>query len=195
MATHGTSTPGSHPDGDTAGNPEGGTGSSHERRIDRILGPAYLAGLDGASADALRAKRAECAEIETELSYVRRLAQARVEILEAERERRREGRSLADLVERLPELLGGGGARAGAAHTRVPDPFAPAPSIAWNRGREKLIADATLANLPTVSDGELARTVSELQILESEVSSTRSRLHEVMGRIERILAERVAADA
>ena len=41
----------------------------------------------------------ECAEIETELSYVRRLAQARIDIIQAEVDRRAAGGSLGDLID------------------------------------------------------------------------------------------------
>ena len=56
---------------------------AHERSS-RVLDPAYLDGLDDRSVDELRAKHAECLELETEVSYVRRLTQARIDILEAE---------------------------------------------------------------------------------------------------------------
>ena len=47
----------------------------------------------------------ECAEAELALSYFRRLAQARMEILEAERARRERGGSVGDLVADLPRIL------------------------------------------------------------------------------------------
>ena len=43
---------------------------------------ANLTDLDARSIDELRAMDHECAEIETELSYVRRLAQARMDIVQ-----------------------------------------------------------------------------------------------------------------
>ena len=60
----------------------------HERSA-RVLDPAYLAGVEDRPVDELRAMHAECLELETEVSYVRRLAQARIDIVEAELDRRR----------------------------------------------------------------------------------------------------------
>ena len=50
-------------------------------------------------------------ELETEVSYVRRLTQARIDILEAEIERRATGGSLEDLIARLPQILADHGPR------------------------------------------------------------------------------------
>ena len=52
----------------------------------------------------------ECREVETELSYVRRLAQARIDIIRAEIDRRAAGGSLGDLIAALPEILADDGA-------------------------------------------------------------------------------------
>ena len=65
--------------------------TEHVRRIDRILAPEYLDGLDGRRLDELRAMEREALEVETEISYVRRLAQGRIDILAAESDRRAAG--------------------------------------------------------------------------------------------------------
>ena len=58
------------------------------RRIDKVLDPECLADLPDWPLDELRRRQAECLEIETEVSYVRRMTQARIDILEAEIDRR-----------------------------------------------------------------------------------------------------------
>ena len=78
-------------------------------------------------------------EIETEVSYVRRLAQARMEILRAEQDRRARGGSVADLVAALPSILADAGPRPDPASSRLTRHLAPAPAIEWTRGREPLI--------------------------------------------------------
>ena len=166
--------------------------TEHVRRIDRILAPEYVAGLDDLDVDALRAKRREAVEVETEVSYVRRLAQARVEILQAELDRRRDGGSVADLIARLPEILADKGPRPAAANARMPEILAPSMSITWSRGTEYLIADDTLVNLPTLSEAELHDTIDALRTLEGEVSSTRRDLHGVIDAIEDVLGPRLA---
>lgn len=166
--------------------------AQHQRRLDRVLEPSYVEGLDGRTLDTLRGMQRECSEIETEVSYVRRLAQARIDILQAEIDRRSAGGSLGDLIEALPQILADSGPRSAAASTRLPNPLAPSMSIEWNRGMERLISDATLANLPTLSEDELRVTMDQLGDLEHEVSNTRRSLHAVLDALERELAHRVA---
>ena len=171
--------------------------AQHPRRIDRVLGPEYLADLDARSLDELRAMDHECAEIETELSYVRRLAQARMDIIQAEIDRRAQGRSLTgmtdhDLAQALQEILVDDTPRPDPASTRFSDPETAAVQIDFKRGLERLISDATLANLPVLSDEELQATLAQLGELEQEVSTKRSALHGVMDQLARDLAARLA---
>jgi hypothetical protein len=160
------------------------------RRIDVVLGPDFVNGLEERSTDDVRAMHEECLEIETEVSYVRRLAQARMEILRAEQERRARGGSVTDLVAALPTILAGAGPRPTPAASRLSRHLAPAPSIEWTRGQESLIADDTLANLPTLTDDELRDALDGLTGLERDVSERRRALHRVIDRIETDLARR-----
>lgn len=129
-------------------------------------------------------------ELETEISYVRRLAQARIEILTAEQQRRATGGSVADLVAALPQILADSGPRSAPAASRLTRHLAPAPAIEWTRGRESLIVDDTLANLPTLTDESLTATIGELRELEQEVSDRRRALHVVVDGLEAELARR-----
>lgn len=160
------------------------------RRIDIVLAPEYVDGLANLSDDDLRAMHEECMELETEVSYVRRLAQARIEILIAEQERRATGGSVADLIAALPKILADSGPRPDPASSRLSRHLAPAPAIQWTRGREPLIVDDTLANLPTLSDETLEGTLGELRELEREVSERRRALHGVIDGLESELARR-----
>ncbi len=82
----------------------------HDRSA-HVLDPAYLADVESQSVEGLRAMHSECLELETEVSYVRRLTQARIDILEAEIERRANGQSLEQLIEALPQILADSGPR------------------------------------------------------------------------------------
>src|SRR5258708_38131506 len=62
-----------------------------QRRLDRVLEPGYLDGLADRPVEEVSALKAECTELETEVSFVRRLAQGRIDILDAERDRRARG--------------------------------------------------------------------------------------------------------
>ncbi|MFN8034937.1 MAG: hypothetical protein U0V73_03280 [Acidimicrobiia bacterium] len=160
------------------------------RRLDRVLAPEYLESVATTATDDVRAMREECSEIENEVSYVRRLAQARVEILKAELDRRAAGGSVGDLIAALPEILAGEGERAGASTARVSRQFAPSPEIKWTRGLERLIADDTLANLPTLAEEDLRSTLDQLKRFESEISETRRALHKVIDELELEIAMR-----
>ena len=165
-------------------------------RIQRLIDPAFVASLDGRSVDELRAMKAECNEFENALSYRRRLAQARIEILEAESERRARGGTVEDLVKDLPRILSGESGRSSITDTRVPPPDAPGLELHWPDGREELIVDTTLAHLPVIPADELAVTLDRLRAFERELSDLRRSLHDVIDAIEReITARQVAGTA
>ena len=164
--------------------------SEHRRRIDEVLGPSYLADRPEWPLDELRRRHAECLEIETEVSYVRRMTQARIDILEAELDRRARGGSVGELISALPEILSDEGPRPPAGKSRLTRRLAPSMDIQWRRGREHLITDDTLATLPNVDDDELRSTMRELGALEQEVSQQRRRLHEVIDSLDAELAAR-----
>ena len=162
----------------------------HRRRIDKVLDPEFLVDLPEWPLDELRRRQTECLEIETEVSYVRRMTQARIDILEAELDRRASGGSVGDLIAALPEILADEGPRAPAEKSRLTRRLAPSMEIEWRRGRERLITDATLAKLPNLDDDELRSTIRELGGLEHEVSQQRRELHQVIDRMEADLAAR-----
>ena len=164
--------------------------SEHRRRIDKVLAPSYLADLPEWPPEELRRRHAECLEIETEVSYVRRVTQARLDILEAELDRRARGGSVGDLIAALPEILADEGPRAPIEKSRLSRRLAPSMDIPWRRGREHLIGDDTLATLPNLDDDELRSTLRDLGELEREVSQQRRRLHGVIDRMDAEVAAR-----
>jgi hypothetical protein len=166
----------------------------HRRRLDVMLEAGYLDGLDARSLDEVRAVHEECLEVETELSYVRRVAQARIDIVRAELDRRAAGGSVGDLVAKLPQILADDSPRADPAHSRLPRHIAPSPAITWRRGLERLITDATLVNLPTLTEDQLHETIDQLHRLEGEMSERRRALHRVIDDIESELAARHKVD-
>jgi hypothetical protein len=162
-------------------------------RIKQLLDPAFVTGLDGRSLDELRAMKTECNDVENALSYLRRLAQARMEILVAERNRRAGGGSVEDLVRALPDILSAESGRSTIADTRIPPPDAPAVELHWPDGRERLVADNTLANLPVLSDDDIDATHGRLGEFEGELSGLRRSMHGVIDAIEREIANRQVA--
>ena len=164
-----------------------------QRRLDRVLDPGYVADLSARSVDELEAMKQECVELETEASFVRRLAQARIDILEAERSRRASGGSLDQLIASLSRILASGGPRPEPSQAHLPQRMAPSPEIEWVRGLEPLVADSTLARLPDLSDEELGEVHDQLVRLERDVSQVRRSLHEVLRAVELELAQRIQA--
>ena len=80
------------------------------RDLQRVLEPSYVGGLADASIEQIRAMRAECA------SYVRRLAQGRLDLLGEEAKRRADGAggNLGGLVSGLADLMSEGVRAAGS---------------------------------------------------------------------------------
>src|ERR671918_2933514 len=92
------------------------------RLVERIVEPDYSRDLEKKSLDELRAMRDECREGENEISFERRLCQARIDILTAELDRRT-GKETGDLLSRLPEILAaeGEGGGDGPLPSRAPN--------------------------------------------------------------------------
>jgi anti-sigma-K factor RsiG len=139
--------------------------------------------------------KAECAAVETSLSYYRRLAQGRIEIIDAEVERRARGGSVEELIAKLPDILAGDGGRSSTTQARIAEPEAPILDLEFTDNRQQLVSDSTLADLPALDDARLGTIRDELNEFEREVSDLRHRLHGVLDGIEHEIATRQAAGA
>jgi hypothetical protein len=156
--------------------------SGEHVRTARVLDPSYLVDLDARAVDDLRLMHAECLELETEVSYVRRLTQARIDILEAEIGRRERGETMEDLIRALPTILADTGPRAAPAASHLPLQMEPAQESEWAPELEEF--DGLLANLPILSDDGLVDAIGRLRSLERDVSAERRSLHTVIDRID-----------
>lgn len=154
-----------------------------DRRIDRILDPTFIEGLEGLSLEALRERR-DVAMAEREyLSLLRRLLQGRMEIIGAELETRAGDGEVAPVVERLPEILGSdeaaGESRGEAVRVGIPD-----EELALaRRSVEMLVADAGVSDPTSLQGGELAEAIERFTREEREVSSSRRAVIEVLDRV------------
>ncbi len=72
-------------------------------------------------------------------------------------------------------------------------PQSPAVELQWPDHREQLVADTTLAMLPSISTTELDATLSALRDFERELSDLRTQLHGVIDRIDRAIVDRRVA--
>ena len=145
--------------------------SENRRRIDIIREDAFLAGIDDLDLDALRERRALADDVETELSFYRRLLHGRMDLLAFEM-RRRSGEETRSLIEALPEILAAGDTTTESIG-RVPSNLAPDLPDERRRHIDRVLGDDFLARMPAIADGEL----NEIQILladtEREVSEER----------------------
>jgi len=161
-----------------------------ETELERLLAPDYLDGLRERSLEDVRAMRAECQEAETAVSYLRRMAQGRLDLVHACLDHHEDGgENLDSLVERLPSIIGSGPARP-QGYGRLPSQMSP------DLDRDDLTqeldgvldADHT-ATLTTMSEAELRTVGEQLTAIEQRISDQRRALHE---RIDTLQAEIVS---
>jgi len=162
---------------------------AHTGRYDPgMTDEAYLQGLEQRSTDDVRAMRAECQSLETQVSFVRRLAQGRLDIVDAELDRRHKGgppSDLAEMVAALPDTLGrhltapGSGRRPTTIEPIEPDPLLVEPL-------DRILDVDALGSLPSRSDSELGQIRAALAEVESDLSARRRLVFE---RLDALSAE------
>ena len=161
-------------------------------RLSKVLDPGYVADVRSLSTDEVRKRRSECAEVETALSYVRRLAQGHLDILVADLQRRAVGDAspqLGEMVNQLSEVLSAGPPRTPGAG-RLPTLMAPDLDEAMIGELEAALADLTIADLPTLTDDEAIALGERLRDFERRVSKDRRALHETMAVFEADIVRR-----
>jgi hypothetical protein len=138
--------------------------------------------------DVVRAMRAECQEVETGLSLMRRVVQGRLDIVGLELQRRAEGGDpgdLPDLIARLPELLSDRTHAPGVG--RLPQMMTPSempPEL--EAELDSIVGAGHLSDLPSVDDTTLRSMADQLATFEQRVSGHRRDLFE---RIDALQAE------
>lgn len=162
--------------------------------LQRVLGPEYLSGLVQVPTEQLRHMRRECTDLENGLSYVRRLTQGRLDLLTAVTKRRDEGNGgdLADLVDRLPELLADGVRAPGSG--RIDQELDPPDEVVVPLVEllDGLVGPSVITAMPELGDDELSAAVIALRNFEENLSTSRRSLHESIDAINDELARRIA---
>ena len=156
--------------------------------LERLLGPDYPGDVQSRTIGEIRAMREECRRAEDGLSYVRRQAQGRLDIVAAELSRRAEGKGpsdLADIVDHLPEILGHNVSAPGFGRLPtsldLPDEAAP-----FTVELEGILHESSLTGLGQISDDELRQLVDRLTEYERLLSDRRRALHD---RLDALQAE------
>lgn len=160
----------------------------HHPDVQRVLAPNYLVDSDEVDLDALYERRQELHRVEGQVSLVRRLAQGRIEILCAELERRDRGgdpADLADLIGKLPEVLGGGET---LPSTRGVEDVAPADSFVLQL--DAVVGPTAFLSMPDSDADEIDAQVMALEEFERMVSQARRRLHERIDIVQCEIARR-----
>jgi hypothetical protein len=157
----------------------------------RLFAPNYLDGLEQRSLDEVRAMRAECQEAETVVSYLRRVAQGRLDIVHAFLDHRAGGESAGNLevIDLLPSIIGSGPARPDGPG-RLPSQMSPDTEEDDLTAEIDQVLDATrIGELPTMAEDELRTVAQRLTVIEARISDERRSLHE---RIDKLQAEIVS---
>lgn len=155
--------------------------------LERVLAEDYLGDLTALPMEDLRSRRAECQGLEVTLSYLRRIAQGRLDLVAAERRRRVVGGEPPDsdhLVEQLSNILADRTHAPGVG--RLPQILAPAPDELDTSEVDAVAGPGALADLPSAPDEQLGQLVEDLSVVEHSLSARRHALH---GRIDAVQAE------
>lgn len=160
--------------------------------LDRVTGAEYLGDLETRSIEDIREMRAECQEIETGLSYVRRLIQARFDLVATEAKRRERGDStqtLEALIAELPGIL--------AEHTRTPGVGRLPQTLGTGRVDPDLesevdavLTPSGIAGMTQLSDEILDEKARALADLERRVSDRRRVMFDQLDALQAEIARR-----
>jgi hypothetical protein len=146
-----------------------------KRRIDQVLAEGFTDGLGDLDDGEVRRRR-DLARAELEyLSFLRRLLQGRRDILRDELDRRRSGGEPQSVIERVVSVLSEGSrgpSRGEALVVPLPD-----EELALARRRvERLLSDANLSDLVSLSDDDIEGAVRRIDEEERSTSSTRAQV-------------------
>jgi len=162
---------------------------SERRRVDQVREADFLDGLATIPLDELRTRRNLAEEVETELSYYRRLLHGRLDLLAFE-QRRRRGEEERSPLDALTEILTGQtspsrrsqapGAGSGR-HLSVELPDLP---LQGRRHLDRILGNDLMVRLGEMTDEELVEARDELASLESEISAMRLEVQAVLDRLQ-----------
>ena len=162
------------------------------RRLDQVQSPEFTSGLEDISLEELRSRRRLCAELDTELSYSRRLLQGRLDLLAFE-VRRRSGEETRTLIEALPEILASWSANQPGLPERRVAVEAPDLPAAGRRAVDHALSDDFLLRLPEMSDEDLAEVQQRLAETEAEISRLRRAVFDASDLLQAELVRRYRA--
>ncbi len=159
------------------------------RRSEVVTDPSYLEGISDKPIEDLKAMRDECRDVESDVSFERRLCQGRIDILSAELDHRA-GRA-GDVISRLPEILAAEmGGDDSPLPARAADRSLPSSAGIPRRRVEEIAGEQTLARLGEMDDDEVKKIIDALADYEKSLSGLRRKLHEVVDTIQAEIVSR-----
>lgn len=158
------------------------------RRIDRVLSPEYVSELEQRDLAQVRELRDDAAQEETDLSYLRRMLHARIDIVRAEQRRRTEGGS-ATVVEQLVNILSDNavGPATGSGRYQTTE---PSRAEAHRRHVEALVSDVDLSDVMSLSAEKLDTALGAYTAEEDSVSQRRREVQAVVDLLNAEIARR-----
>jgi hypothetical protein len=167
----------------------------HRRRLDRVLDPEYLEGLDDMSLDELREHRSTAVEVENELSYYRRLLYGRMDLVKFE-QRRRAGEEDRTLIDSLVDILTDPERDDRTEHrgTRhIVTDLPPLPDVG-KRDIDEVMGDGVLTRLDEATEDELQASLEGFEKMVGEINTQRLAAQRVIDSLSELIAERFKAE-
>jgi len=155
-----------------------------------VTDPAYVEDLGSLTMDELRDRRRVLDDLDTELSFYRRMLHGLMDLLSFEM-RRRSGEETRSLIEALPQILADG--IDGPSRNVIPRDLPltlPELSGEGNRTIDHVLGDGFLTHLPSLDDEELDDIQGILAATEEEVSAQRRSVYEIHDRISAEITRR-----
>jgi hypothetical protein len=153
------------------------------RRIDRVLQPEFVSDLQEVDLPELRERRDTTEDVESQVSFYRRLLHGRMDLLDFELTRRA-GTEERTLLEALPEILAKGMILGNEPTLRYIEVMPPLPESTGKRLIDKIMDDGVLARLPDLTAEEISEALEELRDFERQLSLQRKQLFLVIDQIQ-----------
>lgn len=148
-----------------------------------VLEADYLHDLPSLELEELRARRDTAEDVESQISYYRRLLHGRMDLLSFEA-KRRSGEETRSLVDALPEILARGLVLGQEPTQRHIEVMPPIPSTTGRRLIDQIMDDGVLTQLPDMTDAEVAEALERLKDVEGQLSDQRRQLHAVIDALQ-----------
>jgi hypothetical protein len=153
-----------------------------------VLAPGYLDGLDALALEEVRALRQDAEQEETDLSYLRRLLQGRIDILRAELDRRSGSSADCRVVDQLAEILADQPAGRPALGRHLSNE--PSRAGEYRRRIERMIDDVDLSDVTARSEAEIRNAMESLTECEHSVSHSRRAVQRIADACREEVARR-----